>query len=272
MREPRRIDMNQEPKVIESLGNGSYYFNYDIKSEQRYNPEKEEEETIWTYIQVKMRGIPNYNSCVKKILREYISEEEEFELINEYNAYQLGKSSDSSKINNYEEYINLLNNIKSNLKKKTFEVEDETDLELVPRISDIMNLLQTTILTTSLTDEQALACKSLYPRWKDKIGGVLNVDDKVTYQGRLYKVIQIVNPVLENQPPSIHTASLYTEISEAHAGTAEDPIPYNNNMELELGKYYSQNGEIYMCFRDTEIPVYSDLADLIDIYVKKVEQ
>lgn len=270
MREPRRIDMNQEPGAIESLGNGSYYFNYDIKSEQRYNPEKEEEETIWTYIQVKMRGIPNYNSCVKKILREYISEEEEFELINEYNAYQLGKSSDSSKINNYEEYIDLLNTIKSNL-KKTFEVEDEANLELVPRISDIMNLLQTVMLTTSLTDEQALACKSLYPRWKDKIGLSLNTDDKVTYKGRLYKVLQPVNPVLENQPPSIDTASLYTEINESHAGTAEDPIPYNNNMELELGKYYIQNDVIYMCFRDTEIPVYSDLADLIDIYVKEVK-
>jgi hypothetical protein len=44
---------------------------------------------------------------------------------------------------------------------------------------------------------------------------------------------------LENQPPSIDTAALYEEIVEDHAGTKEDPIPYNNNMELKLGKYYS---------------------------------
>lgn len=271
MKEPRRIDMNQKPNVIEKLGNGSYYFNYDIKSEQRYNPEKEEEETIWTYIQVKLKGTPNYSDCVKKVLREYISEEEEFKLINEYNAYHLGGLKDSSAVSNYKDYINLLNTIKAAI-ADTFEVENETNSELVPRINDIINLLQITVLTTSLTDEQALSCKSLYPRWKDKIGLSLSAGDKVTYNGRLYKVLQTVNPVLENQPPSIDTAALYTEISEAHSGTKEDPIPYNNNMELELGKYYTQDGVLYMCHRDTGVPVYNNLADLVDIYVTKVEE
>ena len=93
---------------------------------------------------------------------------------------------------------------------------------------------------------------------------------KVQHGGKLYKVRQDVNPVLENQPPSVDTAALYEEINETHAGTAEDPIPYNNNMTLEEGKYYSQDGVTYLCTRDTEIPVYNPLKDLVGIYVEVV--
>lgn len=30
MLEPRRIEMNVQPNSIEKLGNGTYYYNYDI--------------------------------------------------------------------------------------------------------------------------------------------------------------------------------------------------------------------------------------------------
>ena len=49
-----------------------------------------------------------------------------------------------------------------------------------------------------------------------------------------------------------------------------DPIPYNGNMALEAGKYYSQSGAVYLCTRDTVNPVYSGLADLVGLYVNKV--
>ena len=60
-------------------------------------------------------------------------------------------------------------------------------------------------------------------------------------------------------------------IDETHAGTQEDPIPYSGNMELENGKYYSQDGVIYLCNRDTEIPVYQELKDLVGLYVTVAE-
>lgn len=71
-------------------------------------------------------------------------------------------------------------------------------------------------------------------------------------------------PVCSNQ-------CLYAVINETNAGTQEDPIPYNGNMALENGKYYIQDGVIYLCNRDTEIPVYQDLKDLVDLYVTAVE-
>lgn len=120
----------------------------------------------------------------------------------------------------------------------------------------------------SLSDEEALKVKSLYPSWASKTGEVVDTGEKLYYDDRLYKVRQ-EHTVQEQYPPSVDTASLYEEINEKNAGTLEDPIPYNNNMELENGKYYSQNGVTYLCTRDTGTPVYADLKDLVDIYVKE---
>ena len=122
-----------------------------------------------------------------------------------------------------------------------------------------------------LTDEQSLSIKNMYPAWEDFIGKSLEVGFKIIYEDKLYKVRQKVETVLENQYPSINTATLYEEINESAAGTLEDPIPYNNNMELEEGKYYSQDGLIYLCTRSTGQPVYHNLSDLVNIYVTKVE-
>ena len=64
--------------------------------------------------------------------------------------------------------------------------------------------------------------------------------------------------------------ALWTEICETHAGTLDDPIPYSGNMALESGKYYSQSGAVYLCTRDTVNPVYSELSELLGLYVEKV--
>ena len=125
------------------------------------------------------------------------------------------------------------------------------------------------INTLSLTDNESLKHKLFYPLWDDLIGTEVDARFKFTYKDTLYKVKQKHTFSLEWNPTS--TESLYEEINETNAGTLEDPIPYNNNMELEVDKYYIQNGVIYLCFRGTEQPVYQNLADLVGIYVNKVE-
>lgn len=146
----------------------------------------------------------------------------------------------------------------------------ETAENNVPE-KQLTKFVKMSINSATLTDAQALTCKLLYPEWESFIGGSLSTGMRVLYNKRLYNVRQEVPTVLENQFPSIDTAALYEEINETHAGTKGDPIPYNNNMQLELGKYYSQHGIIYLCFRDSEQPVYNDLADLVDIYVQVSE-
>lgn len=138
-------------------------------------------------------------------------------------------------------------------------------------INQLLGLMSVNINTMDLADEQALQYKKLYPKWEDFINQKLEKDYKVQYDDKLYKVKQTIETVLENQPPSIDTAALYEEINETNKGTLEDPIPYNNNMELFEGKYYSQNGVTYKCTRNTEQAVYQDLSGLLGIYVESVE-
>lgn len=271
MLEPRRVSMNAQPEKIQQLGNGTYYYNYDIQSKQvqvnDIETEELHEETRWDYIQVHLRGVPDYKKCIEAIIRAYITLEEELAIINKYNSYQLGVIQDSSATSEYYEYVSLVATIKTNV-KKDFQIEElESDEELLPTMADITNLLRILITTTSLTDTQALTCKSLYPTWKSCIGSSLKAGDKVTHKGLLYKVKQTVNPVLENQAPEKETASLYEEINETHEGTKEDPIPYNGNMQLILGKYYSQDEVTYLCSRDSGQAVYNPLKDLVGIYV-----
>ena len=133
---------------------------------------------------------------------------------------------------------------------------------------NLLNVTRAGIQTMSLTDNESLKVKSMYPYWNESISKSLTTGMKVQYNDGLYRVRQNIATVLENQPPSINTAALYEEINETVAGTKDDPIPYNNNMALEEGKYYSQDGVIYKCTRSTGQAVYANLSDLIGIYVE----
>lgn len=139
------------------------------------------------------------------------------------------------------------------------------------KVNQMIGLFATSINKMELTDEQSLQFKDLYPEWDTFINQKLEVGFKVLYEDKLYKVKQTIEKVLENQPPSVDTAALYEEINETNAGTLEDPIPYNNNMELFEGKYYSQNGITYKCTRDTGQAVYQDLSALVGQYVEVAE-
>lgn len=123
-----------------------------------------------------------------------------------------------------------------------------------------------------LDDSQALTVKAIYPQWAEVIGQTVKQGFKFLYNDILFKVIQPDGLIIQEQYiPGEGTESLYAVINETNAGTQEDPIPYNGNMALENGKYYSQDGVIYLCNRDTEIPVYQDLKDRVDLYVTVVE-
>lgn len=144
-----------------------------------------------------------------------------------------------------------------------------TDRPEITTIRQVAMFATMAVNTMSLSDEQSLEIKDLYPEWASFIGKSLDAGFKVLYEGRLYKVRQQIATVLENQAPSELTAALYEEINETAAGTLDDPIPYNGNMELFEGKYYSQNGVTYKCTRSTGQAVYHDLSALVGIYVEK---
>lgn len=145
-----------------------------------------------------------------------------------------------------------------------------TTVEALDNVALAAEAIPGIINTFDLSDEEALKRKTLYPEWASFIGKALDTGFKVLYEGRLYKVRQPITTVLENQYPSVNTAALYEEINETASGTIDDPIPYNGNMELFEGLYYSQAGVTYKCTRSTGQAVYHDLSALVGIYVQKI--
>ena len=127
-------------------------------------------------------------------------------------------------------------------------------------------LIAQQINTLTVDDNTALRMTEFYPEWAS--GQSYTVGYKVQRNGRLWRVLQAHTSQAGWEPEN--AASLWTEICESHAGTLEDPIPYSGNMALESGKYYSQDGKVYRCTRDTGNPVYNALSELVGLYVEEV--
>ena len=116
-----------------------------------------------------------------------------------------------------------------------------------------------------LSDDDALEAVELFPYWKPDTDYEAGI--RIRYEGRLYKTRQ-AHTSQSVWTPDIAPA-LYAEVEKSGQGdTPDNPIPYNNNMELFEGKYYSQNEVVYICIRSTGAPVYNNLADLVNIYVQ----
>ena len=130
-------------------------------------------------------------------------------------------------------------------------------------------LIRQQINSLAVDDNTALRMREFYPDWEDMIGQTVEkAGFRFKHGGNLYKTIPANHTFQANWVPGVGTESLYTRIDETHAGTLADPIPYNGNMALESGKYYSQNGLVYLCTRDTVNPVHNALADLVGLYVE----
>ena len=118
----------------------------------------------------------------------------------------------------------------------------------------------------SLDDNTALTVKTLYPEWETDTA--YTAGHKVQRNGKLWRVVQAHTSQVGWEPEN--AASLWAQICETHDGTKYDPIPYDGNMALESGKYYTQSGMTYLCSRDTVNPVYNALSELVGIYVEVV--
>lgn len=131
-------------------------------------------------------------------------------------------------------------------------------------------LLAAQINTLAVDDNTALRMRQFYPTFDSVVGQTVKQGFKFTHWDKLWRVIQPELTLQSHYPPGTGTESLYEEICETHEGTLEDPIPYNGNMTLEQGKHYVQDWVIYRCIRDSEVPVYHPLAELVGQYVEMV--
>lgn len=133
-------------------------------------------------------------------------------------------------------------------------------------VAKIKTLLQAQVAQQS--DEEALDNIELFPTWQSKIGTQVQQGERLYFDDKLYKVLQTHTPQEDWRPDT--TASLYVQvIAESDAGTIDNPIPFEVNMELVEGKYYTEDGVKYLCVRALAQSVWH-LADLVGNYVEIV--
>ena len=132
-------------------------------------------------------------------------------------------------------------------------------------IEEVVRLtISKTINAIDIADDIALRMVEFYPEWAS--GVVYTAGYRIQRSGKLWRCLQAHTAQTGWEPEN--AASLWTEICESHDGTKYDPIPYDGNMALQSGKYYTQNNILYLCNRDTVNPVYNALAELVGLYVE----
>ena len=125
----------------------------------------------------------------------------------------------------------------------------------------------------SLEDAEALTAVELFPYWKVLVekGEKVSKGFRFQYEGKLYRTEQPEYTFVEHYVPGAPgMESLFSLVDESHAGSKEDPIPFEKNMEIYEGLYYTQNGVLYRCIRSSGQPLYHDLALLVGSYVEVV--
>lgn len=122
-----------------------------------------------------------------------------------------------------------------------------------------------------IPDATALRMKSYYPTFDEIVGKGTEVDVgfRFTYDEKLWSVRQKHTPQ-SIYPPSVDTASLYEVVDDSHAGTKEDPIPYDTTMVVYKDKYYTYKYKLYLCIRDSEQPLYAEPQNLLGNYFDEI--
>lgn len=118
---------------------------------------------------------------------------------------------------------------------------------------------------SELNDNEAVDYSELYPEWSSRIGKEVTVDTRLWYNGNLWKVTNAHTVQADWTPDT--ASSLFVKVAkDIEGGTINNPIHYSVNMELIEGKYYIEDGIIYLCTRSLAQSVWK-LADLVGLNV-----
>lgn len=107
---------NVRPDIIQDLGNGSFHYNYNIV-EEKVADEEVGEKTVYNFDTVQVWEKPTYENLTRAVIRNEVDENEEFSLINDYYAAQLGLETDSARkakaVTEYKDHLSRVFAIKT---------------------------------------------------------------------------------------------------------------------------------------------------------------
>lgn len=119
--------------------------------------------------------------------------------------------------------------------------------------------------SASLSDTDALQAVELFDEWMPDTD--YERGDRRRYEGVLYKARQS-HTSQSIYPPNLVPALWEVVAPEGKGDSPDNPIEYDQNMAIEKGKYYIENDVIYLCIRDSGVPLYTALANVIGNYVE----
>lgn len=99
----------------------------------------------------------------------------------------------------------------------------------------------------------------LYDKWVADTA--YKVDKLLVHNGKLYRVARDLTSSAVYPPDSEGVLALYRPIDVTHAGTLDDPIPYVDGMDCDKDKYYSFEGNTYLCKADLKPCVWKPGTD-----------
>lgn len=169
-----------------------------------------------------------------------------------------------------DEYFQIDENEVQNIQdsKANIELNSIEDLEQITsnieQINEAKEAIKYSINSLDLSNNDTIKYKDYLPDWADYVGKSLPINFKFKYNNQPYQTIQYINVVLSDQTPDI-VYSLYKIIDEEHDGTLEDPIPYQQQMSIEKGKYYIQYDVVYIAIQNMPTGMPYDLSQIPSI-------
>lgn len=189
-----------------------------------------------------------------------------------FNAFKTKNAEDEEALEGLTLYPHNSNELNELLASDEWSGEgtssESADYVQVASVKNLMTATKANIQNYSMTDNEALSIQDMFPTFDEVVGKPLTAGFKLQDGGKLYKVIQAHTAQADWKPSE--TPALYGLVTESHAGTLEDPIPYERMMILEQGKYYTQYGVTYKCVTGSVVGYDADLTELLSLLEKVV--
>lgn len=135
------------------------------------------------------------------------------------------------------------------------------------RAQEIARRLRPLIIkaSASLSDTDALQAVELFDEWKPDTD--YERGDRRRHEGILYKARQS-HTSQSIYPPNLVPALWEVVAPEGKGDSPDNPIEYDQSMAIEEGKFYIENDVVYVCIRDSGVPLYTALANVVGNYVE----
>lgn len=107
------------PVPVDIVGDKAYYYNYIVNEKDVESAAPDGSPVtvhVWEYVPLYMNGTPDQGDVISELIRKHVSQDEELALVNKYNAFKFGITSDSKAEQDYKEFCKLAADIRERVK------------------------------------------------------------------------------------------------------------------------------------------------------------